>query len=100
MKCAIRDCPNDDSQETFEGPVCSLCYRYGRSYITLRDGIVQKKLLALQTWVDDEISFIEDDERFKDVPAQVQINAPLALIQMELRGNNILLKKLKGMLDK
>ena len=52
------------------------------------------------TWAQSRIRHIEKDSRFQDEPADVFINAPLALIQVELtsehRALRAVLKILKG----
>ena len=58
------------------------------------------KLERLTRLVDDEIATIESDERYQDEPALVQINAPLALIQVGMSAKMGLLKKLKQELDR
>lgn len=45
--------------------------------------------------LDEEITEIDKDERFHYPLAQVQINAPLALIQVSMEARMRLLKKLK-----
>jgi len=36
--------------------------------------------------IEARIATIEEDSRFQDKPAQVQVNAPLALIQVGMKG--------------
>lgn len=50
--------------------------------------------------IDDEIKIIEADERFDYPPAQVDINAPLALIQVDLKARHNTLTSLKDRLEK
>ena len=45
----------------------------------------------LQTWLKAEIALIEADERHHYKPALVQVNAPLALIQVALDNRKIAL---------
>ncbi len=50
--------------------------------------------------VDEMIEEIDQDERFHYKPALVQVNAPLALIQMGMEGQMKVLKKIKSILKK
>ena len=68
-----------------------------RGYVRWTDG---DKLDELQHWVEVEDQKIEDDERFHYPAAQVQINAPLALIQVSLKSRRQAIKEVKAMLEK
>lgn len=48
----------------------------------------------LRIWIDAESLRIEKDERYHYEPALVQINAPLALIQLEMETEIAVLKKI------
>ncbi len=52
----------------------------------------------LKEWVNKQIKEIDADERFHYKPANVIINAPLALIQVELDSKMQILKKVKELL--
>jgi len=41
---------------------------------------------AVKKAIDTRIKEIKQDSRYKDKPAQVQINAPLALIQVSMKS--------------
>ena len=45
-----------------------------------------KNTKALKKWLRDQIVEIEDDDRFQAPPANVEIKAPLALIQVDLKA--------------
>lgn len=56
----------------------------------------------LRAWVDERIQEVLKDERYqsgKKRPANVQINAPLALIQCSLESRIGLLRELEGFLN-
>ena len=55
-------------------------------------------ITLLQDYVDVELTAIHADSRFHDKPALVQINAPLALIQVELKTIHQVLTKIKSIL--
>lgn len=48
--------------------------------------------MSLLEEVKKRISEIETDDRYKAEPANVNINAPLALIQMAMKGQIFVLK--------
>jgi len=58
-----------------------------------------EKLKELKSWVDDKLREIEADDRFQAKPAPVQVNAPLALVQVELRTYYLVLKKIQKKLE-
>ena len=39
----------------------------------------------VSVWVQNQINVIESDSRYHDKPAAVQVNAPLALVQISLK---------------
>ena len=53
------------------------------------------KELELIRWVDEQIAIIEADDRYHCKPALVEVNAPLALIQVELTARMQVLKAVK-----
>ena len=53
----------------------------------------------LEEWIDEQIKEVEEDERFHYKPANVIINAPLALIQVGLDSQMRVLKKVKELLN-
>lgn len=53
---------------------------------------------AALAYVHDELEKIEADERFHYEPAHVQINAPLALIQVGMKARHATLTKMKALL--
>ena len=52
----------------------------------------------LVDWITTEIKKIEDDERYHYPPANIQINAPLALIQLEFTSRIRALKQVRGVM--
>lgn len=60
------------------------------------NGVIKK----LQKYIDAEIEEIEADERYHYEDAAVQINAPLALIQVSLKSRMRMLKDFREVLDK
>ena len=50
---------------------------------------------TLLEWVDAQIKRIDDDERYHYEPALVHINAPLALIQVEMEAQMQVLKAVR-----
>jgi len=56
-----------------------------------------KNFKELENFIKDEISEIEADERYHYASASVFINAPLALIQTEMKAK---LNAYKGVLEK
>jgi len=50
---------------------------------------------TLLEWVDAQIKCIDDDERYHYEPALVHINAPLALIQVEMEAQMQVLKAVR-----
>jgi len=57
---------------------------------------MSKELLA---WVDEQIDIIECDSRYQARPALVEINAPLALIQVGMKARMSVLKEVKKRLE-
>lgn len=53
----------------------------------------------LRKWLKDEIALVESDERFHYKPALVQVNAPLALIQIQLKTRHMALTECLKRLD-
>jgi len=53
---------------------------------------------ALQ-YIDKRIKEIDDDERYHYKPASIKINAPLALMQMEMVTEMDVLKTIKAKLE-
>jgi len=53
----------------------------------------------IEKFIDDEIKKINDDERYHYPKTTIDINAPLALIQMGLSEKMIILKKVKSKLQ-
>lgn len=51
-------------------------------------------------FIDKGIKEIEDDARFHYKPALIEINAPLALIQLEMETKIVLLKQIKIILNR
>lgn len=51
-----------------------------------------KDLSELKEWAQSRIDDIEADERFGYPPAKVEVNAPLALIQVQLKAEHRILK--------
>lgn len=49
----------------------------------------------LKEWIEKEKQEIINDERFSYPPAQVQINAPLALIQVNMKARIQCLKEIE-----
>ena len=47
---------------------------------------IRRTLIINQEWLKAEIAKIEADSRYHDKPALVQVNAPLALIQVEMKA--------------
>lgn len=56
-----------------------------------------RNLKELEKFIKDEIAEIETDERYHYASASVVINAPLALIQTEMKAK---LNAYKGVLEK
>ena len=50
---------------------------------------------TLLEWVDAQIKRIDNDERYHYEPALVQVNAPLALIQVEMEAQMQVLKAVR-----
>lgn len=53
---------------------------------------------TLRQWVEAELAQIEADERVHYAPAKIQINAPLALIQIELKTRRQALREIEARL--
>lgn len=51
-------------------------------------------------FIEKNIKEIEDDERFHYKPALTEVNAPLALIQLEMETRMVLLKQIKIILNR
>jgi hypothetical protein len=60
---------------------------------------MSKKLSEIQAFVKAEMTKIDTDERYHYKTALVQVNAPLALIQLEMSAKMVILKKVKALLD-
>ncbi len=58
----------------------------------------REKVKRLSKMLDDEIETVDKDERHHYKPALIQINAPLALIQVDLAARIGLAKRLKAAL--
>ncbi len=56
------------------------------------------KIEKLRSWLQREIKVIESDERFRYKAALVQVNAPLALIQVNLKSRHQALTEVLKML--
>ena len=52
----------------------------------------------LKAWVRQQIIAIEADERYHYKPASIQVNAPLALIQLDMNSRMTVLKQVLKML--
>ena len=59
----------------------------------------ERKLSKLREFVKIEMAKIEADERYHYKPALVQVNAPLALIQVEMGSRIAILRQIKELLD-
>ena len=57
------------------------------------------KLSKTREFIKDEIAKIEADERYHYKPALVEVNAPLALIQVEMGSRMQTLKEIEAILD-
>ena len=60
---------------------------------------VAEAVKPLRERLDGEIAEIDGDERFHYGPALVQVNAPLALIQVDMKARMMLAKELRALLD-
>ena len=60
---------------------------------------MSKKLSEIQAFVKAEMTKIDTDERYHYETALLQVNAPLALIQLEMSAKMVILKKVKALLD-
>ena len=49
-------------------------------------------------FVEREIAAIEADVRYHYKPADVDVNAPLALVQVEMESKMVILKQIQGLL--
>lgn len=58
------------------------------------------KIDEIEKFIDEQIERIDDDERYHYKPALVQINAPLALIQVEMGGMMKILQCVKKIIEK
>lgn len=61
---------------------------------------LREKLGRVRDDIDKRVRAIKSDSRFQDKPALVQVNAPLALIQVELHAQLQLLITIRAALDK
>ena len=52
----------------------------------------------VSVWVQNQINVIEADSRYHDKPASVQVNAPLALIQVSLKTRLQVLQQIQILL--
>ena len=50
---------------------------------------------TLLEWIDTQIKRIDEDERYHYEPALAQVNAPLALIQVEMEAQMRVLKAIR-----
>lgn len=60
----------------------------------------EQTITLLQNFVDTELAAINADERFHYKPALVEVNAPLALIQVGLKARYQVLSKVRAFLQK
>jgi hypothetical protein len=58
-----------------------------------------KKSRRLRDFIDSEIVRIEVDSRYQAKPALVQVNAPLALIQVEMKARRQALREIRAQLE-
>ena len=56
------------------------------------------RLKWITEFVEKEIAAIEADERYHYKPADVDVNAPLALVQVEMESKMVILKQIQGLL--
>lgn len=88
FRCINCSIPLEDGDS--ENKICIRCMNEEKAY----------KLDELNKWMDEEIVKIENDERYKYPPAQLDINGYLAIIQIEMKSRIRLLQEVKGRINK
>lgn len=58
------------------------------------------KVSDILAWVDEAIATIDADERYHYPTATIDVNAPLALIQVSFEAQISVLKRLKAEIEK
>ena len=56
---------------------------------------VRKRFEDICEFLSSQIVEIEADSRYRDKPALIQVNAPLALIQVEMKAKLVVLKQIQ-----
>lgn len=88
--------PPDETIETLRNEVGGLRARVAQ----LKTDLGQRRsdsytVVVLRETIDKLIAGIEADDRYRQKPALVDVNAPLALIQTDLEGRMTVLKHLR-----
>ena len=58
---------------------------------------IRKRFDDICAFTSAQIAEIEEDSRYKDKPAQIDVNAPLALIQVEMKAKLAVLRAVQKM---
>jgi len=101
-----REMAEKESIKKLRGEGCIICQRAFRFREEEDVGVcavcvlIVKERDKLTEWIDKEMNEIDKDERFHYPPAQVQVNAPLALIQVSMKARHTALKQVKDQLLK
>ncbi len=94
--CSKKECKN--CKLKIHKTLCGLCdvrNSYYKTHLETRLQESEEKMSKVRGIVDEKIKEIDEDKRFHYPPASVQINAPLALIQLGMESRMGLLKDLK-----
>jgi hypothetical protein len=65
----------------------------------LRPYQIRERFDRICEFISSQIAEIEADSRYKDKAALIQVNAPLALIQVEMKAKLAVLKALQKMAE-